>query len=48
MRKISKQYETIRGENQAFVDKINENRASIESSMKKKNMLSMICDQFLK
>lgn len=48
MRKVSKQYETIRGENQAFVDKINENRASIESSMKKKNMLAMICDQFLK
>ena len=48
MRKVSKQYSDTKQENQVFVDKIEENKKTVEKFLKKKTILSSICDQFLK
>ena len=44
MRKVSKQHNDTKNENQVFIDKCEENKSDVEKNLKKKQMLAMICD----
>lgn len=44
MRKVSSEHHKTKNENQVFLDKIAENKGDLEKALKKKQILTMICD----
>jgi len=48
MRKVSSNHHGTKVENQGFLDKIQANKDEVKKAMKKKEILTLVCDQFLK
>ena len=48
MRKVSQQHHTTKNEDQVFLDKIQGNKDDLSKKLKKKQILALVCDQFLK